>query len=67
MNSSLGNVSRWIRLLKQNGESDEFAAEALWSFYQAQLQKVAKRWLKGARSTFVDEDDVALSTFYSFL
>src|SRR5262245_32997096 len=61
--SSSQSVTQW---LKQFMEGDQEAAERLWERYFAQLVKLARGKLRGARRRDQDEEDVALNALHSF-
>ena len=61
--SSDGSVTVWIGALKAG---DPAAAQPLWERYCRQLVRLARARLGGARRRAADEEDVALSAFYSF-
>jgi RNA polymerase sigma factor (sigma-70 family) len=61
--SSTGSVTHWIEQLKA-GDPD--AAEPLWERYRRQLLRLARRTLDGSPRRAADEEDVALSAFFSF-
>jgi DNA-directed RNA polymerase specialized sigma24 family protein len=58
-----GSVTRWIDLLKAG---ERTAAQPLWDRYFRQLVGLARQRLRGAPRGAADEEDVALSAFYSF-
>lgn len=57
------SVSAWIEQLKAG---DNEAAKRLWERYFAQLVQVAYQKLRGIRHAAADEEDIALSAFFSF-
>lgn len=57
------SVTLWMRQL-QAGDTD--AAQPLWERYFAELVRLARARLRGARCGLADEEDVALSAFDSF-
>lgn len=59
---STSSVSQWLAGLKAG---DLAAVEALWERYSARLVEIARQKLKGAPTSFVDEDDVAQSVFHN--
>jgi len=61
---SMGSVSRMIGDLRDGSEA---AAEALWSHYWSRLRAVSKRELGGLRSRMVDDEDIAITAFHSFV
>ena len=62
--SNSGSVSVWIERAKKGCES---AATHLWTRYQHRVVAVARRKLTGELRSVVDEEDVAVTTFHSFL
>jgi DNA-directed RNA polymerase specialized sigma24 family protein len=58
-----GSVTAWIEQLRRG---DQRAANPLWERYYARLIRLARRTLRGARCTAIDEEDVVLSAFNSF-
>jgi RNA polymerase sigma factor (sigma-70 family) len=58
-----GDVTRWLRQLKQG---DRSAAQDLWQRYFERLVRLARDKLRGAKRRVADEEDVALSAFKSF-
>lgn len=61
---SKGSVSRMIGDLR---DGSDVAAEALWKHYWDRLRAVSKRELAGLRSRMVDDEDVAITAFHSFV
>jgi DNA-directed RNA polymerase specialized sigma24 family protein len=62
--SSSGDVTHWIRLLK-DGERE--SVERLWQRYYRGLVALARQKLGGLPRRAADEEDVALSAFDSFV
>ncbi len=60
--SNAGSITRWIGELKTG---DALAAQRLWEVYFTRMVKVARRRLDAAPRRMADEEDVALSAFYS--
>jgi DNA-directed RNA polymerase specialized sigma24 family protein len=58
-----GSVTRWVGGLKLG---DPEATRQLWDRYFADLVRLARARLRGARSGVADEEDAALSAFDSF-
>jgi DNA-directed RNA polymerase specialized sigma24 family protein len=56
------SVTQWIALLK---EGQSTAAERLWGRYFDRLVALARQKLEGANRQAADEEDIALSAFYS--
>ena len=56
------SVTQWIALLK---EGQSTAAERLWGRYFDRLVALARQKLDGATRRVADEEDIALSAFYS--
>jgi RNA polymerase sigma factor (sigma-70 family) len=61
--ASQGSVSHWIGKLKAG---DRQAAQRLWERYFPRVVGMARTKLQGASRRAADEEDVALSAFYSF-
>jgi DNA-directed RNA polymerase specialized sigma24 family protein len=61
---SVGSVTRWIDELRGG---DDGAAEALWDRYFARLIGLAREQLAGTPRRMADEEDAALSAFYSLV
>lgn len=61
---SSSSVTQWLGRIK-TGDRD--AVQHLWERYFAQLVRVARGQLGGARRRVVDEEDVALSALDSFV
>src|SRR5688572_16455948 len=61
--SSSSSVTRWLGRLRAG---DRDAAQELWQRYFAQLVRLARGRLQGARRRAADEEDVALSALDSF-
>jgi RNA polymerase sigma factor (sigma-70 family) len=59
-----GSISHWIEDVKAGCDS---AATSLWSRYHAGLMRLAGRRLKRGSKAVVDEEDIALGAFHSFL
>lgn len=57
------SVTTWIALLR---DGEKAAAQQLWERYFARLVAVARGKLAGTARQAADEEDVALSAFYSF-
>jgi DNA-directed RNA polymerase specialized sigma24 family protein len=62
--STEGEVTRWLSRLK---EGDRSAVQELWQRYFIRLVGLARQRLGGASRRVVDEEDVALSAFDSFI
>ncbi len=60
--SQAGSITRWIGQLKSG---DSLAAQKLWEVYFARMVKLARHRLDAAPRRAADEEDVALSAFYS--
>ena len=60
--SQAGSITRWIGQLKSG---DSLAAQKLWEVYFARMVKLARHRLDSAPRRAADEEDVALSAFYS--
>jgi len=60
--SNEGSITRWIGQLKSG---DALAAQRLWEAYFTRLVKLARHRLEAAPRRVADEEDVALSAFYS--
>ncbi len=60
--SEKGSVTRWIAELKAG---DAAAAQELWTRYQADLHRLARKMLASAPRKAADEEDVAASVFES--
>src|SRR5262245_17044841 len=61
--SNQGSITRWLGRLK-GGDAD--AVQPLWEAYFRRLVDVAELRLNGVPKRVADEEDVALSAFYSF-
>jgi RNA polymerase sigma factor (sigma-70 family) len=59
---SEGSVTRWIAALKAG---DAEAAQQLWRRYFDEIVRLARARLRSTRRAAADEEDVALSAFYS--
>jgi len=57
------SVVKWLTLLRQG---DPAAAKALWDRYFAPMTDLARARLDGATRRVADENDVALSAYFSF-
>ncbi len=60
--SAEGSITRWIGELKTG---DARAAERLWEAYFARMVRLARHRLEAAPRRVADEEDVALSAFFS--
>ena len=60
--SNEGSITRWIGQLKAG---DALAAQKLWEVYFTRMVKLARHRLDAAPRRAADEEDVALSAFYS--
>jgi DNA-directed RNA polymerase specialized sigma24 family protein len=60
--STEGSITRWIGQLKTG---DALAAQKLWEAYFTRMVKLARHRLDAAPRRVADEEDVALSAFYS--
>jgi DNA-directed RNA polymerase specialized sigma24 family protein len=61
--SNQGSITRWLGQLK-GGDAD--AVQPLWEAYFHRLVDLAELRLNGVPKRVADEEDVALSAFYSF-
>jgi DNA-directed RNA polymerase specialized sigma24 family protein len=61
--ASEGSITGWLGQLR---EGDANAAQQLWERYFQRLVALARSKLQGAPRRAADEEDVALSAFYSF-
>lgn len=61
--SSSGSVTTWIGLLEKG---DEDAAQRLWERYFSRLLEFARGRLRGQSTRVLDEEDLALSAFFTF-
>src|SRR5262245_6944183 len=59
-----GSVSDWIDGVKAGCET---AAASLWERYGSQLMLIARRRLQRSSTAVVDEEDIAVDAFHSFL
>ncbi|MFO1062825.1 MAG: ECF-type sigma factor [Pirellulales bacterium] len=64
MEHSVSDVSRWIEDLRSGSEQ---AADDLWKYYQRRLRFIAFRRLRRFPGAVVDDEDIALSAFRSFV
>jgi RNA polymerase sigma factor (sigma-70 family) len=61
--SAPGSVTNWLIQLKTG---DPAVARELWERYFPRMVALARKRLRGARRREADEEDVAISAFYSF-
>jgi DNA-directed RNA polymerase specialized sigma24 family protein len=60
---STGSITFWIGQLKAG---EPMAAQKLWEGYYQKMVELARKKLEGMPRRAADEEDVALSAFYSF-
>jgi DNA-directed RNA polymerase specialized sigma24 family protein len=69
MSSAVGDTSsRWLNVLKGTDDrgAKVAAARVVWERYFDRLVRLARHWLRNARTGMSDEEDVALSAIKSF-
>jgi hypothetical protein len=69
MSSAGGDTSsRWLNVLKGTDDRGamDAAARVLWEQYFDRLVRLARHWLRNARTGMSDAEDVALSAIKSF-